>query len=120
MITEKLIPYVLGAVLLSGSLFGAYKYVEKQGYDKAQVECTQKFDKYQKEVDARLASIQTNIFNLTGELTTNNSALSSDINDIVKRLKGLKPTTIVKEGKCVPTKEFVDSLNEAIDRANRR
>ena len=108
-------------VLVSTSLlYGAYKYVENQGYQKAQAECSEKFEAYNKQMDEKLAGIQGSISTMAEELITQNQSMASDIVTIARNTKNKGPTTIVKEGKCTPSTTFVEGLNEAIDRANKR
>lgn len=109
-----------GFALVSSLLYGGYKYVEHQGYQKAQVECQASFDQYQKEVNERLDKMQGTFTDMASELVTQNQSLSSDITTILRRTRAVGPTTIVKEGKCTPSTTFVEGLNEAIDRANRK
>ncbi len=115
------IALAIGTILVStGLLYGAYKYVENKGYQKAQVECQVKFDEYQKKVDERLNTLQGSISGMAEELITQNQSMASDIVIIARNTRNKGPTTIVKEGKCTPSPTFVEGLNEAIDRANKR
>lgn len=116
----KLMASIAGLALTGGLLYGGYKYVEYQGYKKAQIECQERFDKYQKEINTRLDTMQGTFSEMATELVTQNQSLSSDITAILKRTRAVGPTTIVKEGKCTPSTTFVEGLNEAIDRANRK
>lgn len=108
------------AILISLALYGSYKYVENQGYQKAQAECNAKFEAYNSSVDKKLADLQTSISGMAEELITQNQSMASDIITIARNTKNKGPTTIVKEGKCTPSPTFVEGLNEAIDRANKR
>lgn len=114
-IAAAVIVVVLGLLLRQG-----YVHVENQGYQKAQAECIKKFDEYNTSVNERIRGLEENISEMAGTLIDQNQSLSTDIASISGRLKKLGPTTIIKEGKCVPAPVFVDSLNEAIDRANKR
>lgn len=116
----KLLAGIAGFALTGGLLYGGYKYVENQGYQKAQVECQAKFDEYQKKVDERLNNLQGSISGMAEELITQNQSMASDIVIIARNTRNKGPTTIVKEGKCIPSSTFVEGLNEAIDRANKR
>lgn len=116
----KLIGIIAGVVLSAGALFSAYKYVENIGYQKANKECTDKFQKYQQEINSKLNTLQSDFSTLSGVLVNNNEKLSGDISAIASRVKKLGPTTIIKEGKCTPAPVFVDSLNQAIDRVNSK
>lgn len=116
----KLAAGIVGSLIIAGALYGSYKYVENQGYQKAQAECTAKFEAYNKKMDEKLGNIQGSISTMAEELITQNQSMASDIVTIARNTKNKGPTTIVKEGKCTPSPTFVEGLNEAIDRANKR
>lgn len=116
----KLIASIAGLALTGGLLYGGYRYVENQGYQKAQAECNEKFEAYNKKMDEKLGNIQGSISTMAEELITQNQSMASDIVIIARNTKNKGPTTIVKEGKCTPSPTFVEGLNEAIDRANKR
>ncbi len=108
---------VLAAVVGGGYI--SYQHIKAIGYQEAQVECQAKFDELEKKQNKQIEDLQTNITNVAETLITSNQMLTSDISRIVGGLKkGGQPTTIIKEGKCTPSPTFVNSLNEAIDRAN--
>lgn len=116
----KLALYVLAFVLTGGLLYGGYSYVRNIGYQEAQAECNEKFEAYNKKMDEKLGNIQGSISTMAEELITQNQSMASDIVIIARNTKNKGPTTIVKEGKCTPSPTFVEGLNEAIDRANKR
>lgn len=116
----KIAVVLISALLLGGALYGSYKYVENIGYQKAQAECNEKFEAYNKKMDEKLGNIQGSISTMAEELITQNQSMASDIVTIARNTKNKGPTTIVKEGKCTPSPTFVEGLNEAIDRANKR
>lgn len=116
----KLAAGIVGSLIITGALYGSYKYVENIGYQKAQAECVAKFEAYNKQMDEKLSDIQGSISTMAEELITQNQSMASDIVTIARNTKNKGPTTIVKEGKCTPSTTFVEGLNEAIDRANKR
>ena len=116
----KIAVVLISALLLGGALYGSYKYVENIGYQKAQAECNEKFEAYNKKMDEKLGNIQGSISTMAEELITQNQSMASDIVTIARNTKNKGPTTIVKEGKCTPSPTFVEGLNEAIDRANKK
>ncbi len=112
---------ILAAVLaaVTGGGYIGYNHIKDIGYKEAQAECQAKFDELEAKQNKRVEELQTVITQTADNLITNNQILTSDISRIVGGLKkGGQPTTIIKEGKCTPSPTFVNSLNEAIDRAN--
>ena len=99
--------------------YGTYSYVRNLGYQEANKECIDKFNKYQSEIDTKIGEIQTGISGISGTLVAQNENLSQDISIILARTKN-KPTVVVKEGKCIPSDTFVKDINDAIERANKR
>ena len=116
----KLALYVLAFVLTGGLLYGGYSYVKNIGYQEAQAECNVKFDEYNKKMEARLGDLQTSISTMAEEIITQNQSMASDITIIARTTARKGPTTTIIEGKCTPSATFVEGINEAIDRANKR
>lgn len=85
----------------------------------AQLECVAKFDKYQKEVDAKVLQITDNLAAIAASNHNQQLSVQKDISEILKRVKKA-PVTIIKNGKCYPSPAFVEGINQAIDRANKR
>lgn len=112
----------IGAAVLASVLglgYTGYHYVKQIGYKEAQVECQAKFDELERLQDAKLKELQGQVTEVADSLITNNQAFTSDIARIVGGIRRSgQPTTIIKEGKCTPSPTFVNSLNEAIDKAN--
>lgn len=108
---------VLAAVVGGG--YVSYQHIKAIGYQEAQAECQAKFDELEKKQNKQIEDLQTNITNVAETLITSNQMLTSDISRIVGGIRRSgQPTTIIKEGKCTPSPTFVNSLNEAIDKAN--
>ncbi len=112
----------IGAAVLASVLGGGYagyNHIKQIGYKEAQVECQAKFDELEAKQNKQLEEMRTHISEVADTLITGNQTLTSDISRIVGGIKrGGQPTTIIKEGKCTPSPTFVNSLNEAIRKAN--
>ena len=107
----------LAMVIISG--YFLYSHIRNLGYQEASLECTAKFDKYQKELDTKIAEMQSSISSLSTNLSSQNDSLTQDISVILARTKN-KPTVVVKEGKCVIADTFIKDVNEAIERVNKK
>lgn len=108
---------VLASVLGGG--YAGYNHIKQIGYKEAQAECQAKFDELEAKQNKQLEEMRTHISEVADTLITGNQTLTSDISRIVGGIKrGGQPTTIIKEGKCTPSPTFVNSLNEAIRKAN--
>ena len=116
----KVLAAILAVLLSSGILYAGYSYVKNIGYQEAQAECTEKFDAYNKSVEEKIGKLQTSVATMAEELITQNQSMASDIITIARNTKNKGPTTTIVEGKCIPSATFVEGLNEAITRANKR
>lgn len=119
MINIKLISILLAILSILGVGYSAYSYTYNQGKLEAQVECQKKFEEYQKQLDEKISRIETSISSVAESSQTSQQLLNSDITEILKRVKKA-PVTVVKDGKCYPSQTFVDGINEAINRANKK
>ena len=111
---------IVGAILVAAALLGAgYRIAYNHGKLSAQAECTETMAKYQKDVQAKIDTIETDLGKIASIAEIREDQLSSDIAKILAGVKK-KPVTIIKEGKCTPSTSFTDSINEAITRANSK
>lgn len=111
-------PLILAAIV-SGSLWGIYTKIKSIGYKEAEIACTKRFEVYQATVDKRVKDLEGSVKGFDETFKELSLSLSSDMNKILIASKK-QPTVIIKDGKCVPAPQFVDSLNEAILRANQK
>ena len=109
-----------GIVLILSLVLGyGYRSAYNHGKLSAQAECTETMAKYQKDVQAKIDTIETDLGKIASIAEIREDQLSSDIAKILAGVKK-KPVTIIKEGKCTPSTSFTDSINEAITRANSK
>lgn len=118
-LTMKMVAIGLAVMLVLAGLYWIYNSIYSSGYKAATIECDQKFAQLQKETNEKLFSLQTGLQNISGDLGVQQASLASDISTILQTIRK-KPTVVVKDGKCVPSQEFVNSINKAIDRANKK
>lgn len=111
----KLIVAILAFLIIAGVGYTLYS----KGQLAAQQECAAKFEQYQKEVDAKVQQLESNLAVITATSLHQQLSMNTDITEILKRIK-TSPVTVVKNGKCYPSPTFVEGINQAVDRANKR
>lgn len=114
----KAVAGVLIALLLSISLYAGYSHIKQIGYREAEVVYQKQIQDYKDSIGKKIDKIETLSTTLVSESRDNNEAVSKDIEDILKKVKG-KPLVIVKDGECTPSKTFSDSIGELNKRANQ-
>ena len=113
---------IIGAVILAATLllgYAGYSHVKDIGYQEAKVECDEKFAEYQKKVNERLERIEGKVSGITTDLISSNTELNTGVSQILESMRNT-PSVTIKGGKCVPTQEFVNNLNSAIEKANKK
>ena len=111
--------HILIVVTVSALLYLGYNKIYDRGYDKATVEYAEKLKAYEDKVDARIGKIEKlgselQILAEVDSVTTRNA-----FNEILLATKG-KQMYIIKDGKCSPSKDFIDAYNLAVDKANAK
>lgn len=109
---------IIGIAIL-GVVYTGYNWVWDRGYNTAN---TKWQEVVQKQADERAARIEE----LTGYAKTNleQSLISSekvqkDLLEIKRNFKG-KPATVIVGKDCVPSSDFVQTYNQAINRGNAK
>jgi hypothetical protein len=107
---------IIGLVIF-GAVYTGYNWVWDRGYNTAGAEYREVL---QEQADARAKQIEE----LTGYAKTNleqslvsNEKLQRDLAEIKRNAKG-KPTTVVVDKDCVPSPDFIQTYNKAIDKGN--
>lgn len=105
----KILLVVLGicSILVSGT-FG-YKGIKQQGYLEAKSEYDAKFNEYVKLNQSKVDKIISTSNVILSEQRKNTIKAQKGVNSILNSTKG-KVLVIEKEGKCVPTQDFLDSI----------
>lgn len=102
-------------VLAAAILFNAYLVYDKI-YTKG-VEDT--IAAHQKYLDEKISNLEQLSTSIAKQNETNNQQVRDDLAVILSN-SSKKPTVIYKEGKCIPSDNFLDSYNSLIDRANSK
>lgn len=122
MITEIKLLVLAVTLALAGSLgsLGYYK-VKQIGYAEAEAKYVKIIGENNKAISLKITDLEKASRSLVQVTEANNAALTQNIGKIVLGLNG-KTLTIIKDGKCIPTKEFSDSfgkLNSAVNQSIR-
>ena len=106
-------------ILLCSLGYFMYNKVYQTGYADAEQKYTKLIQEYQTAQASKVTALEAAVRKLTDNTATYNYALIKDIDQIKATVK-TKPLIIYKEGKCTIAKEFLDSRDAAITRANQR
>lgn len=97
--------------LLSALSYFTFSYVKHIGYVEAETKYTKIIEEHNKAIDVKISELEKSSRALVTLTESNNTKLTQNIGQIVLGLNG-KTLTIIKDGKCVPTKEFSDSFGK--------
>lgn len=117
--TLSQIKYLLTAILIAASLYFMYSKIYHYGYEAAEQKYTKVIQEYNDRQTKQVQELEGKITSLLLATSAYNTILIKDIDSIKLGLYN-KPLVIYKDGKCALSKEFIDSRNAAIDRANKR
>lgn len=102
------------------SYFG-YNHIKQIGYEEAEVKYTKLLEEHNKAIAAKISELEKSSRALVAVTESNNTKLTQNIDQIVLGLYG-KTLTVIKDDKCIPTKEFSDSfgkLNSSVNESMR-
>jgi hypothetical protein len=105
------------AVAIAG--FFIYNKIYTRGYEQAHLECVQARQQYELELQQKITELDSSLTAVQQQAAQKQQKLSKQIISISEQLK-LRPTTIIKNGECLPSQTFLDSIGEAIMRANEK
>jgi ABC-type iron transport system FetAB ATPase subunit len=93
--------------------------VLERGRQQARLECQEEKQKYEMEVKQKIQDLETALQQTAAEGERKKQQLGKTIKEIKSKLN-TQPVTIIENGKCMPSVIFLDSINEAISRANQQ
>ena len=102
-------------VLVLAVCFASYMF----GRSHAKEECLQESVKREQVIQEHLSNIQSDLSTIAGVSTAQEQKLREDMDQILSRLKK-SPTIVYKDGKCIPSATYLDSIDQAVNRANKR
>jgi hypothetical protein len=107
---------IIGLVVLG--MF-AYNKVYNRGYEQAHLACEQAKQELQQQLQQKITTLEQNLSETQARASEQQDRLGKDIGKISKLLKN-QPVTVIENGRCLPSEVFVDSINQAILRANQK
>lgn len=110
---ETAIKALLGLVIV----FLVGTFIWRSGYDTAEEKYQAVIKEYNDKQLAKASRIEGVLSTLVTNQENTNSILVSSIDSIKGGLRG-KTLVVYKDGKCLPSQEFLDSRTQAINRAN--
>jgi Tfp pilus assembly protein PilE len=115
----KIVISIFIIIVLGIIAFFGYNKIYNRGYEQAHLECVEARQKYEQELQEKITNLETSLITTQKLATTKQQKLSKQIQEISSKLK-TEPIVIVKNGECLPSPSFVDSISEAIMRANQK
>jgi ABC-type iron transport system FetAB ATPase subunit len=109
---------IIIAVIAILSYF-AYSAVYNRGMEQAKLECQQEKQKYELQVKQKIQDLETALQQTAIESERKKQELGKTIKDIKSKLSA-QPITVIENGKCIPAVIFLDSINQAISKANQQ
>ena len=99
--------------------FFIYNYIYNRGYEQAHLACEQEKQELQQQLQQKITTLEQSLSETQSRANEQQDRLGRDIGKINKLLKN-QPVTVIENGKCLPSEVFVDSINQAILRANEK
>ena len=109
--------FILVGLAIAG--FFIYNKIYTRGYEQAHLECIEARQQYEQELQAKITQLESSLTITQQQASKKQQKLTKQITEITQQLKQ-QPVTIVKNGECLPSPSFVDSIGEAIMRANQK
>lgn len=110
---------VVGAIVIIVLLWWAYSTVYNNGVQDTNKVWEARIELQQKVRDEQISSIES-LSKVTLEQTLiNNDKTRKELNAIYSKVKG-KPTTVIVDGKCEPSEDFMRTYNEIIEKGNQK
>lgn len=114
---QKYWKHLLGGLLLVVALYSGFITIKTIGYNEAMQICNENTTKYEKDIANKTKAIEVMSNVLLEQQKLSTVELNKNINVILQGVKA-KPLTIIKNGECIPSKEFSDSFSEINRRVN--
>jgi vacuolar-type H+-ATPase subunit I/STV1 len=87
------------------------------GKQQAKLECMQERDREAQLARDKIAELEQNLKDINAASEQKQKDLGKYIKQITDKLKN-QPVTVIENGKCVPAIIFIDTINQAVNRAN--
>lgn len=99
------------------SLYMGYAHVKRIGYEEAEQKYSQIIKSYENDVNKKIDAVVMSSVYLMEQNRANNGKLSRDVQAILALTKD-KPLVVVKNGECLPSEVFSDTIRVLNNRAN--
>lgn len=122
MIPVNLLPIlyrVIAALSIAFMLYSGFAYIKNLGYQEAEQKYTAIIKKYEDDVNKKIETVVANSTQLVEEARDSNSMMAKDIKIIMSKVKG-QQLTVIKNGECLPSQNFSDTIVELNKRANEK
>lgn len=110
---------IIMAIAIAGVIYTGYNWVWERGYNTATVECQTLLDKQAKEREERMEALTGYARSNLEQSLINNQKVIKELADIKAASKG-KATTVIINGDCKPSPDFVQTYNQAIAKGNSK
>jgi hypothetical protein len=114
--TKLFILAVFAAILLMGGIY-FHRTTLEAGKQQAALECMQQRSKEAELASNKITQLEQDLQQINLASQQRQKDLGKYIKQITDKLKN-QPVAVIEGGKCVPTVIFIDSVNEAINKAN--
>ena len=118
-INLTIIKYVAIISVIVALLGVGYNTAYTHGKLAGESDCIAKTEELIQQIHNRISQAEKTLDKLAALTEQQEVQMSKDIEAILKKIKA-KPVVVVKNGKCVPTTNFLEGINEAIRRANQK
>ena len=105
--------------ILAALGYFAYSNIKQSGYREAESKYQQIIQDHVMQVNKKIDAIEALSNQLVAQDRENAQLLAQDIATIVKNTRNKPLTSTTKEGVCVPSQTFSDSLSKINQRANQ-
>ncbi len=100
------------------SLYMGYTHVKQTGYKEAEQKYAQIIKSYENDVNKKIDAVVMTSVVLMEQNRANNNKLNRDVQAILALTKD-KPLVVVKNGECLPSEVFSDTIRVLNNRANQ-
>lgn len=99
------------------SLYMGYAHIKSIGYKEAEQKYTLIIKSYENDVNKKIDAVVMNSVVLLEQNRSNSNRLAKDVKSILDLTKD-KPLVVVKNGECLPSEVFSDTIRVLNQRAN--
>lgn len=110
---------IIIGLAIFGVVYIGYNWIYDRGYADSSAAWTKIVEKQAKDRDDKIQELTGYARSNLEQSLINNQKVLDDLMIIKRNAKG-KPTTVIINGDCKPSSEFIDSYNKAIEKGNTK